>query len=428
MGEMVVNNSELLKNKARIKELFEKLRNKLIGFDVINLRGQNLGRIQDFILDKYRRLYVLIHDLDSPPGSPVYVLSSKYIQNIDTSNRSLFVDISLAKFNQLPTYQVSRDKATAFSQDSEKPPVPPANLTDSSERQNVADTHSSNYQPVTTDNSEAGDTPLMVRSDYTPEVAEEQTIRLLEERLLVNRSKRKIGEVVIRKQIETRIVEVPIQSERLVIEKVGSESQEPVEVENLPVDHVSGAWGTEMSGQPAIEQPFTTPTNQFENIDNPNFSESENASEVVEEEMIRLLEERLVVNRSKWKVGEVVARKEVENQVVRVPIRREKLIIEQVSPELKQIAEIDLGNGEVIGVDLRAVSSLDRHEQSVSDSEADYNVIGEFLSPKAASNLLEAIALQGRPHGCAKIRVELVVDDPQLQATYQNMFDRCSQR
>ncbi|HEY9601776.1 MAG TPA: DUF2382 domain-containing protein [Allocoleopsis sp.] len=424
---MVVNNSELLKNKARIKELFEKLRNKLIGFDVINLRGQNLGRVQDFILDKYRRLYVLVRDLDAPTNSQAYVLSSKYIQNIDTSNRSLFVDISRAKFNQLPTYPVSRDKATAFSQDSPPPPVPPANLTNSSDRQNLSDTHSSNYQPATTDDSGARDTHLMAESDYTPEVAEEQTIRLLEERLLVNRSKRKIGEVVVRKQIETRIVEIPIQSERLIIEKVGSDSQEPVAVENLPVDHVSGDREMEMSGQPAIEQPFTTPTNQFESLDNPNFTESENGSEVVEEEIIRLLEERLVVNRRKWKVGEVVARKEVENQVIQVPIRREKLIIEQVSPELKQIAEIDLGNGDVIGVDPVATSSPDRHEQSVSNPETDYNVIGEFISPKAASNLLEAVALQGRAHGCAKVRVELVVDDPQLQATYQNMFDRCSQ-
>lgn len=425
---MVVNNTELLKNKARIKDLFEKLRNKLIGCEVINLRGQKLGRIQDFILDKYRRLYMLIHDLDAPLDSPAYVLSSKYIQNIDATNGSLFVDITLTKFNQLPTYPVSRDKTTGFSEDSPKPPVPPASLTDSSQRQNLGDTQSSNYQSSTMNNSDQGDNLPLAESDDTPEVAEEQTIRLLEERLLVNRSKRKIGEVVVRKEIETRIVEVPIQSERLIIEKVGSESQEPVEVEHLPVDSVSGERGTVMSEKPAIEQSFTSPTNQFENIDNPNFTESEDTSEVVEEEIIRLLEERLVVNRRKWKVGEVVARKEVENQIVQVPIRREKLIIEQVSPEPKQIAVIDLGNGDVIGGEVTAAPIADRHEHLVSNSETDYNVIGEFLSPKAASNLLEAIALQGRPHGCAKVRVELVVDDPQLQATYQNMFDRCSQR
>lgn len=425
---MVVNNTELLKNKARIKDLFEKLRNKLIGCEVINLRGQKLGRIQDFILDKYRRLYMLIHDLDALGDSPVYVLSSKYIQNIDTAKRSLYVDISLAKFNQLPTYPLSRDKTTAPSEDSPKSPVPPVSLTDSSERPNLGDTQSSSYRSSTMNNSVTGDNLPLTESDDTPEIAEEQTIRLLEERLLVNRSKRKVGEVVVRKAIETRIVEVPIQSERLIIEKVGSQSQEPVEVEHLPVDGVSGERRTEMSGQPAIEQSFTAPTHQFENIADPNFTESEDTSEVVEEEIIRLLEERLVVNRRKWKVGEIVARKEVENQIVQVPIRREKLIIEQISPEPRQIAVIDLGNGEAIGGELVAAPSSDRREPSVSNAESDYNVIGEFISPKAASNLLEAIALQGRSHGCAKVRVELVVDDPQLQATYQNMFDRCSQR
>lgn len=139
--------------------------------------------------------------------------------------------------------------------------------------------------------------------------------------------------------------------------------------------------------------------------------------EVVEEEIIRLLEEKLVVNRSKHKVGEVVIRKEIETRMVEVPVRREKLIVEQVGSETKQLAEIDLGGEEIIGVDPR----------SVSNSDTGYTVTGEFVSPKAASDLLEAIALQNR-HGCTQVRVEVVVDNPQLQETYQRMFDRCSKR
>jgi hypothetical protein len=141
----------------------------------------------------------------------------------------------------------------------------------------------------------------------------------------------------------------------------------------------------------------------------------------VEEEIVRLLEERLVVNRSKWKVGEVIVRKEIETEIVQVPLRREKLIIniEQVGVETKQLAEIDLAKGEV--------TRSDTIHQSVSSSDTSSTVMGEFLSPKAASNLLEAIALQ-KHHGCAKVRVELVVDNPELQETYQKMFDRCSTR
>jgi hypothetical protein len=58
---------------------------------------------------------------------------------------------------------------------------------------------------------------------------------------------------------------------------------------------------------------------------------------------IQLLEERLVVDLQSRKTGEVIVRKEIETQIVEVPIRREVLIVEQISPEFKQLAVIDLG-------------------------------------------------------------------------------------
>ncbi|MEQ9233972.1 DUF2382 domain-containing protein [Coleofasciculus sp. E2-BRE-01] len=147
---------------------------------------------------------------------------------------------------------------------------------------------------------------------------------------------------------------------------------------------------------------------------NSDLEPSDQTSEIVEEDMIRLLEEKLVVNRSKQKVGEVVVRKEIETRVVEVPVRREKLIVEQVGEEPKQLAEIDLGKGKVTGV-------ADSVETSLPTTTT---VNGEFVSPKAASDLLAAIALQDN-HGCVNVRVELVVDNPELQKTYQQMFDRC---
>lgn len=147
---------------------------------------------------------------------------------------------------------------------------------------------------------------------------------------------------------------------------------------------------------------------------NSDLEPSDQTSEIVEEDMIRLLEEKLVVNRSKQKVGEVVVRKEIETRVVEVPVRREKLIVEQVGEEPKQLAEIDLGKGKVTGVSDSVETSL----------PTTTTVNGEFVSPKAASDLLAAIALQDN-HGCVNVRVELVVDNPELQKTYQQMFDRC---
>lgn len=64
--------------------------------------------------------------------------------------------------------------------------------------------------------------------------------------------------------------------------------------------------------------------------------------EVVQEEVIPLREERLIVDQKRRKVGEVVVRKEIETEIIEVPIQREKLIVEQVGAEPKQLAEIDL--------------------------------------------------------------------------------------
>ena len=403
---MVVNKNNYKKNSSLITDLLEKLRKKLIGFEVINLRGQPIGRLKDFILDKTRRLYMVIAQLDARPDSPVYILSSKYIQNVDTTNRVLLVDLSLINLHQLPLYDPSNYKAIESARSSPQSASTQTNPTNSGEMRNVDKIQHSNTPSLPRETPEYGTHLNNVESDDTPEVVEEKIIPLLEERLLVNRSKRKVGEIIVRKAIETKIIEVPIQSEKLIIDKFGTDSQQPVDVEHLPVEEVSQDRVTDVSGHSP-----TLPVNQ-ESIPS-----SDEITEVVEEEIVRLLEERLMINRSKWKVGEVVVRKEVENKIVQVPIRREKIIIEQVSPETKLIAEIDLGKGEITGVE----------RSNAPSSDTSHTVVGEFVSPKAVSNLLNAIALQ-RYHGCAKVRVELVVEDPELRETYQNMFDRCSIR
>jgi stress response protein YsnF len=66
-------------------------------------------------------------------------------------------------------------------------------------------------------------------------------------------------------------------------------------------------------------------------------------SQVLAEEVIPLLAERVVVDRQKRKSGEIVVRKVIETEIIEVEVRREKLIVEQVSPEYKELAVIDLG-------------------------------------------------------------------------------------
>ncbi|MEG4044976.1 DUF2382 domain-containing protein [Microcoleus sp. Pol17_C1] len=130
--------------------------------------------------------------------------------------------------------------------------------------------------------------------------------------------------------------------------------------------------------------------------------------DIVDQEVIRLLEERLVINRSKRKVGEVIVRKEIETRMVQVPIQWEKLIVEQVGDDPKVLAEIDLGEGHITGIDLTEIKS-DRHEPTVK---------AEFTSVQKASKILNSIASQPR-HGCVKVRLELVLEDKQLEDTYQ---------
>ncbi|MDZ8024504.1 MAG: DUF2382 domain-containing protein [Nostoc sp. DedQUE11] len=141
---------------------------------------------------------------------------------------------------------------------------------------------------------------------------------------------------------------------------------------------------------------------------------------VSEEKIIRLLEERLVVENNKHRVGEVIVRKEIETRMVQVPVRREKLIVEQVSPEHKQLAEIDLSGGEISGLELNEVERLE-----IKNFEGGLTVSGEFSSPKIASLLLNAIALE-KNHGCKRVRVAISVEDESHQKKYQEWFDRCS--
>jgi stress response protein YsnF len=139
------------------------------------------------------------------------------------------------------------------------------------------------------------------------------------------------------------------------------------------------------------------------------------------DEIIRLLGERIIVDRNKRRVGEVIVRKQIETQMVQVPVRREKLIVEQVTPEHRQLAEIDLSQGDISGVELvdGETSGIDHKFNS------SLTVTGEFSSPKIASLLLNAIALE-RNHGCKAIRVTVLVENEERKQTYQEWFDRTS--
>ncbi len=98
--------------------------------------------------------------------------------------------------------------------------------------------------------------------------------------------------------------------------------------------------------------------NTQEKLGNDSALLSEDTLKMLSQDIVRLVEERLVVNCSKRKIGEVIVRKEIETRIIQVPVRYEKLIVEQVSPEHKQLVEINLGQAEGAGIELTEVTNL----------------------------------------------------------------------
>jgi PRC-barrel domain/Domain of unknown function (DUF2382) len=127
-----------------------------------------------------------------------------------------------------------------------------------------------------------------------------------------------------------------------------------------------------------------------------------------QQEPIRLLEERLIVNRIKRKVGEVVVRKEIETRIIEIPIRREKLVIEQVSPDQKHLATVDLPS-EISDAELVTFA------QTTLDSIENNNFVSAEIAQRVLSHLLSQ-------SGSAASRVKLVFEDASLQAKYDRQL------
>ena len=128
---------------------------------------------------------------------------------------------------------------------------------------------------------------------------------------------------------------------------------------------------------------------------------------------LQLLEEKVEVNRSKKKVGEVVVSKQVETKTVEVPVpvKQEKLVVEQISNNgSQQLAEVELAQEKITSVENQSAANYDEHI-----------VVGEFISPSVARDALAAIH-----NGCSKIRLEVAVENPELQQIYQEIFDGCT--
>jgi stress response protein YsnF len=186
------------------------------------------------------------------------------------------------------------------------------------------------------------------------------------------------------------------------------------EIESKILENTSGNLTVDNSLQNS-SMPDTSSLNQTNN-----FAVDSTTEHFEHEDIIRLLSERLIVDSSKHKVGEVVVRKEIETRMVTIPVRHERLIVEQISPEHKELANIYLGGEEFAGVEPTLGGKLES-----ANFNGALTVSGEFSSPKIASLLLNAIALE-RNNGCKRVQITIAVENEQHQQQYQEWFARTS--
>lgn len=345
MDETSRQQIEPIKENARISSSIEKLRIKLRDFIVVNRQGQLVGKVKDLILESDHQISFLVSQNSSEQSSRLFLLTSKLVQKVDPSNQSVIVDINEAEIEHFPEYVTTETPGMETSD------IPDSIGTD-----------------VTSAVNDIPDSDIFSLDIDTTSTAD--------------------------------VTSAGMQQEMMQVDVAMADA-------DFNLDTATSNVGSASIQEQANERTLPTAT-----------------PEVLEEEIIRLLGERLVVDRSKRKVGEVIVRKEIETRMVQVPVRHEKLIVEQVSPEHKQLAEIDLGQ-EILAVELNTPEITENKLSKTVSLGNEFTATGEFSSAKIASLLLNAIALERR-QGCKKVRVEIVVEDAERQKTYQEWVDRCS--
>jgi sporulation protein YlmC with PRC-barrel domain len=287
-----------------VQSRLDQLKNRIAGFSVIDRQGRFVGEVKTLILDQ-QHLKIVIAQPDVNQTERFLLLSSQFVSRVKSRTHTVLINLNQADVRRLPEY----------------------------------------HFPMQSSNQPAPDS---------------------------------FGSIIIEQDNQSQKIDVDT-------------------LENL-------------ENQPIPERAQGV----IENLDAPKMT----SEAVVQEELIQLLEERLTVDYTRQKVGEVIVRKEIETRMIQVPVRREKLIVEQISPEHKQLAEIDLGED--------SISDLNLQDYIPETHQISNHIIsGEFDSPKTAAWLLDSIAHQMR-HGCKRIRVEIELEDASQSELYQGWFDRCS--
>lgn len=222
-------NLSYVKDKARLKTLVEQLKTKLKTFAMRDREGELVGEVKDLVLDNNCQLKLVISQVTTKDNLPTFLLDSNFIEKVDAATKSVIISINKVEIEQVPEY-VMTEIATS--------PVTPAPEVVDGTKKNSVDFHPSVVQtPAESKNiQEEPDNDKALEPADTPEVLSEEIFRLLGERVVVDRSKRKVGEVIVRKEIKIRMVQVPVRYEKLIVEEVSPEHKILAEIDLLPAE------------------------------------------------------------------------------------------------------------------------------------------------------------------------------------------------
>lgn len=304
----------------------------IIRFDVWTKNEERVGKVSDILIDDIGQLYYIVIDIGSWLSRKLVLVEPEQFRVDRATQRVNLINLTKGELNQLPAYDPSLHRATKTAN------VRPAQAAHAPSSEAIPQT----MLPV--EASAQLETSAPLGSAWLSETA--------------------LG--------TARSIAVPAHREELPLAETHTVQ---------PVPGTVGAAQLDTSVNTSVD------------------------TSTAAEETIQLLEERLVINRLRRKVGEITVRKAIETRMIEVPVRREKLIIEQVSPEPKPIAVIDVSTqaseAELATAAQTALDSIERNR---------------FISAETAQQIIAAVPHQA---GSRTSRVKLIFEDAKLQAKYE---------
>lgn len=184
---------------SNLNTRLSELDRELISYQIIDSQGIPRATVADIYYAADNSLNLLIKldrstDLDR---LSLRRLASSDIRQIDRANKLILSSLSYQQLENLPLYQAL-----------------PAHLQEA-----VAESSSDDYEMNPT-----------YKQNLAAPSSEIKRIALLEEKLQVKRRKQKVGEVIVRRQVETRMVQLPLRRETLIVERIGNNPERLTEV------------------------------------------------------------------------------------------------------------------------------------------------------------------------------------------------------